>query len=103
MAKYRVLDMLIRLGVGDKVRELLPDTVVELTAEEAALVGKSVAPVSPEEAGEGGSSLKKAAEVIDQIRAAETVEAVKALAEGDLRKGVVQAAEKRIAEIEKAG
>lgn len=102
MAKYRVGDMLIKLGVGKEVRELLPNTVVELTADEAALVGKSVVPVSPEEADEGGSSVRKAAEVIEQIRAAETVEAVKAIAEGDLRKGVVQAAEKRIAELQKA-
>ena len=61
MAKYRVLDMHIRHGVGKEVREFAPGSLMDLSPEEAAAIGKSIEPVSPEEidGAEGGKKGKK--------------------------------------------
>ncbi len=99
MAKYRVLDMHIRHGVGKDVRDFAPGSIMELTAEEAATIGKSIEPVADEE-NDGGSVTVK--ETLQKIAAAETVDAVKALVGADAGKKVKAAAEKRIAELEKA-
>ncbi|RJP17904.1 MAG: hypothetical protein C4529_13930 [Deltaproteobacteria bacterium] len=99
MPKYRVLDMHIRHGVGKEVRELTPGSIVELTAEEAARIGKTIEPV-PSEEGEGAPATVQ--ETIKKIAAAETVDAVKALIVGNIVKKIQTAAEKRIAELEKA-
>ncbi|MDA8123521.1 MAG: hypothetical protein M0Z38_13280 [Deltaproteobacteria bacterium] len=61
MAKYRVLDMHLRLAVGDKVRDFAPGDVVELSPEEAEKIGKNVEPVPADESegAEGGKKGKK--------------------------------------------
>ena len=100
MPKYKVLDMHIRHGVGEKVTDFAPGSIVELSAAEAAAIGTSIEPVVEEDA-EGAPATVK--ETLEKIATAETVEAVKALADGNAGKKVRTAAEKRIAELEKAG
>lgn len=99
MAKYRVLDMHIRHGVGDKVREFAPGDTMDLSPEEAALIGKFIEPISLEEADGAPATVQ---ETLLKIAAAETVEAVKALIGESPGKKVALAAGKRIAELEKA-
>lgn len=62
MPKYRVGDMLIRHGVGDKVRELLPGTIVELSEPEAAAIGKSIEPVEAKKTGAAAAAEKQTAD-----------------------------------------
>ena len=46
MGQYRVLDMHIRHGVGDKVREYAPGDLMDLTPAEAKIIGKTIVPVA---------------------------------------------------------
>jgi len=91
---------------SEKENRELRQRIAELEAEKAEALKKTSE--TKDDAGsasnEGGSNEKpkqaKAEEVIAKVAVAETVDAVKALAEGDARKTVQEAATKRIAELE---
>ena len=73
---------------------------MDLSLEEAAKIGKTVELIASDE-GDGAPATVQ--ETLLKIAAAETVEAVKALIDGNAGKKVALAAGKRIAELEKAG